>query len=316
MASDGTIYYRAGSKLYAITYSGGTLTEKWVYNFLPSGSHAATPTIDSLGRIIVCSNVSGQPNVHIFSDQTSSASLEKTFQLAFSGSINSTPSIGNDELFYLQSESNDLLYAYGSTSIPTTTTTTTTSPGTSSSSDSTSSESENSSSSSEPDEVTTTTTTYPPPLSEVITSIFINNQETEVANGSDSPETFNTPLTKSLTFGVVAPKEKSETVVVTLKVPYAQAIRNIKLALIDTGGLEFATNRFGVTSSYKLDNTVPTTYFQGVNEEKLESSPYNVIIDTQNDNTSDYVYLNVKMPDNNFIGSGVIRYRWFFDYSD
>ena len=210
----------------------------------------------------------------------------------------------------------DMLYVYKSDIPPTTTTTTTLAVSSSSSSET---EIEESSSSSGEGPTTTTTTTEPPltAISVVNTVVLINGKEVEISDASDSELTIDTPFAKSLTFGTLAPKEVSETMVVALRVPQAQSIRNVRLGLIDTGGLDFTIDTFGIYSSYQLDNNViPSTYFQGINEEKLASSPYNAIINTINSNTSDYVYLNVKMPDNNFIGTGTIRYKWWFDYSD
>ena len=190
------------------------------------------------------------------------------------------------------------------------TTTTTTTTGTTSTTTSTTTS---------PTTTTTTSTKIPPHnvLKKVQTIIFKNGIEVGSNNASDSPNTTNTPFTQSLTFGTIAPQEISETTIVALRVPNARGIRNVRLALIDTGGLEFTINRFGVYSTYQLDeNIVPTTYFQGINKKRLASHKNNIIIGSRNNTTSDYVYLNVKMPSDNVMMSGTIRYKWFFDYSD
>ena len=102
-----------------------------------------------------------------------------------------------------------------------------------------------------------------------------------------------------------------------LNVPNSKAIGNIKLGLISTGGIEFANNIFEITSSAILNtDTIPTTYFQGVNTDGLASNSYNISINNNKNNVSEYVYLNLNLPSDNTLGEGVIRFKWFFDYAD
>jgi len=105
--------------------------------------------------------------------------------------------------------------------------------------------------------------------------------------------------------------------VLLLKLPDTKAIGNIRLGLIENGGITFTPTIFGVSTLPYLDTTtVPKTYFQGVNTDSLADSPYNISVNNKDNISSEYVYININLPRNNFIGAGVLRYKWFFDYSD
>ena len=120
---------------------------------------------------------------------------------------------------------------------------------------------------------------------------------------------------KSSTFGIVAPYESSQTNIIQLFVPGAAAITNIRLALIDTGGIVFNTSTFGIDTRAFIDtNVVPESFFQGVSN-KSNSSPYNVNISNLNRLASEYVYLNINVPIGQEFISGTIRYQWLFDYA-
>jgi hypothetical protein len=120
---------------------------------------------------------------------------------------------------------------------------------------------------------------------------------------------------KSLFFGILAPASTSKTKIVQLKVEGTAAIRNIKLSLIDSGGIDFNENIFGVDSRGFIDKgVVPESRFQGVSDKSLESE-YNIDINNLNLLSSNYVYLNLNVPaDQEFI-AGTIRYQWIFDYA-
>lgn len=163
---------------------------------------------------------------------------------------------------------------------------------------------------------TTTTTTTPSTLKTVQTILYEEGIPIEVANASDSTETEKTPLAKAFSYGTIAPDKTSKTIIISLNIPYVKAITNIKLGLISTGGIEFANNLFGINNSIELrDDITPDNHFQGVNTNKDSTSPYNVSIPNKDDHTSEYVYLNVKLPQNQIIGEGIIRMKWFFDYA-
>jgi len=187
---------------------------------------------------------------------------------------------------------------------------------------------------------TTTTTTslgYIPPLLEVITTsltpkstlesnpiitpqsvtslsgeVFIVSQ---TSNASDSINT--TKSSKSISLGTLAPGETSKTLIVTLNVPRAKSINNIKIGLIKTGGIDFSTTTFGISNSPYLSTAIePEEYFLGVNSEGTAANQYNISIPNKNDTTSDYVYLNINVPRDATPYPSVLRFRWFFDYAD
>lgn len=140
--------------------------------------------------------------------------------------------------------------------------------------------------------------------------------KTETGNdGSNSKGTINTINSQAISFGPLAPGETSETKIIFLRVPYAKTIDNIKIALIDTEGITFANTIFGIEIRNYLDyNLIPSSYFQGVNSDNLSSNAFNVAVDNNSPTTSQYVYLNVVVPESQTLTSGTIRYRWYFDY--
>jgi hypothetical protein len=164
---------------------------------------------------------------------------------------------------------------------------------------------------------TTTTTTTLSPLAKVETvRVDLSSNELEINDASDSLSTVRTSRARSFSFGTVPPGGESDPVISFLRVPFARAIGNVKIALIDTGSITFANNIFGITSSAALqDNVEPAEYFQGINVDNLSSNVYNVSLDVKNVVESNYVYLFVNMPSASNIGHSVIRYKWFFDYS-
>jgi hypothetical protein len=114
---------------------------------------------------------------------------------------------------------------------------------------------------------------------------------------------------------MVAPLESSQTNIVQLFVPDVAAITNIRLALIDTGGIVFDNSTFGVDSRGFIDtNVVPESFFEGVSD-KSQNSPYNIQVSNLNRFASEYIYLNVNVPINQSFIAGTIRYQWLFDYA-
>ena len=181
---------------------------------------------------------------------------------------------------------------------------------------------DDSTSSSSSEVVTTTTTTQPPAL-KVVRTVFFEQDENgnliqvDPSDASDNNETVNTPFSESANFGVIAPGGTSGVVVVQLSIPFSKAITNVKLALINSGGITFANNIFGITSSVELRSDItPSSYFQGINTNNSPSNSYNISIPNNIQDTSDYVYLNISLPRGNSLGEGVTRFRWYFDYSD
>ena len=118
----------------------------------------------------------------------------------------------------------------------------------------------------------------------------------------------------AFSFGLLSPGQKSETLIIQLKVSNALFIGNIKLCLIDSGGLSFKKNIFGVDILNYLDiNYEPKQFFEGVNTNKNISSSYNVKVDSQNRNSSQFAYLNINIPSDYPTWEGTVRYGWFYD---
>jgi hypothetical protein len=137
------------------------------------------------------------------------------------------------------------------------------------------------------------------------TYIFENNRKNLI----------NTIGAKSLFFGILPPGGKSRTLIMQLQVSEVAAIRNIKLSLIDTGGIIFNGNIFGVESRKFIDeNIVPESRFTGISDKSLESV-YNINISNLDLNSSEYVYLNLNVPEDQDFVAGTIRYQWIFDYA-
>jgi hypothetical protein len=329
------IYYRAGTTLYAIQDDGsGNLAEVYSTNVLPESNtglgvdpydNRAAPIIDSHypGNIIVCSGNNASNNIHVFIDTGSELYLnyETTLDSANSASIITTPSIGDSNMLYMIS---DRFYAFGNvassttttTTTPTTTTTTTTPHTTTTTTTPTPT-------------TTTTTTTFPsititppnPALEIVNNTQFILEDDVlvvgQTSSASDSLDTKASPFAKSFTFGTIAPGEISKTVIIQLNIPNVKAITNVKLGLVDIADITFTNTMFGINSSIELRSDItPDYYFQGVNTSKSATSPYNISIPNKDNYTSAYVYLNVKLPSDYTFKTGMLSYKWFFDYAD
>ena len=117
----------------------------------------------------------------------------------------------------------------------------------------------------------------------------------------------NTLSAEASSFGMLAPKEISQVNIYQLSVPDVAAISNIRLALIDTGGIVFNNSTFGVDTRTFLDPYVkPETFFQGVSDKTAES-PYNFSVNNLNRFASVFVYLNVKIPIAQDFIAGTIR---------
>jgi len=139
----------------------------------------------------------------------------------------------------------------------------------------------------------------------------------EVNSTSDSSDTKNNSYAHAMNFGTISPGDISQTLVIALNVPYVQDITNIRMGLTDSGNITFANNLFGITTSADLrEDIVPESYFQGVNSSKSSISVYNVNIPNKDNHSSVYVYLNVTLPVNQIVENGMLKYKWFFDYSD
>lgn len=150
----------------------------------------------------------------------------------------------------------------------------------------------------------------------IVETILVSPTGLQYGNdGSSSKGTLNTLNSSAIDFGPLSPGEISQTKIIFLSVPYAKTIDNIKIALIDTGGITFANTIFGVDSKSYIDYNVPTSFFQGLNEDDDPNNLNNIVISNKDIKTSRYVYLNINVPAGLGIGSGVVRFKWFFDFA-
>lgn len=152
-------------------------------------------------------------------------------------------------------------------------------------------------------------------LSNVAIYNYYNNTTIEVNNASIDKSTTNTIDSSSFSIGVLAPGQTSKTFIFRLSLANALTVKNIKIALTDTGGIPFTTSTFGIESrNYKDDFLVPENYFQGISDGSV-NSPYNIAIPNIGNTLSNYVYFNVKIPlDFTFVSKN-IKLNWIFDYA-
>ena len=60
---------------------------------------------------------------------------------------------------------------------------------------------------------------------------------------------------------------------------------------------------------------MPNSYFEGLNTDNLSTNIYNISIPNIGETSSQYVYINMKVPDDQSIGDGIVKLIWFFDYA-
>jgi len=105
----------------------------------------------------------------------------------------------------------------------------------------------------------------------------------------------------------------------------ARQIKNIKLGVVDSSGMEAdgsgTTNSDGSVSSGNIgiqhsqsitQKTELTSFFKNINTTERSSNEGNVAVDNLGKNSSEYVYLNIKIPETGT--EGYIQYKWFFDF--
>jgi len=310
------IYFRNGQtiKLFYFNYFTG-FNQMAVNSILPNTDGKILKTG---GNILCTSYTHSSSNIHLLDFMN----LNLISSLASPGGtlLNSRPAIGSKTYFCVSNDSNPgSLYIYGSYGTPpTTTTTTTTIPTTTTTTTGTGTTTTTTTTTTGTGTTTTTTTTTTPaPLSIVQTVLYEEGVPSEVSNASDSSQTKENTFAQAMNYGTIAPGETSKTIVVSLNVPHVKAITNIKIGMVETGGIEFSDDIFGVISSIELrDDITPDNHFSGVNSDRSSTSPYNVSIPNKDNTTSEYVYLNVTLPRNQVIGEGIIRYKWWFDFAE
>lgn len=141
-------------------------------------------------------------------------------------------------------------------------------------------------------------------------SFYLNLSEETLLYSQDSI----TRNGNAFSFGTLAPGETSETLILQLKVSNALAIKNIQIALVDSGGMAFKNNIFGVDILNYLDLSYkPQRFFQGINTTKNFNSSYNINVTNQTRILSNFVYLNVSIPEEYPEWEGTTRYGWFYN---
>ena len=76
----------------------------------------------------------------------------------------------------------------------------------------------------------------------------------------------------------------------------------------------FTNATFGYTIADELDaNITPSSFFQGLNSLAEATSANNISIDNLSPTKSQYVYLNMVIPDTNEFEAGTVRFKWFFN---
>jgi hypothetical protein len=129
---------------------------------------------------------------------------------------------------------------------------------------------------------------------------------------------------ESLNFGRTFPDSYCTPIVLKMNVSGVTKIKNIRLGLvkcsydvISSGTINpdnsVTEGNFGIEKSQMLTNkTTLTSFFSGINTTDTHSDLNNILVNNLTDNSSEYVYLNLKTQDN--VNRGFVGYKWFFDF--
>ncbi len=130
---------------------------------------------------------------------------------------------------------------------------------------------------------------------------------------------------ESINFNRFSPDTSSDIIVIRMNVIGVQKISNIKIGIVKFNGEVVS---YGETNS---DNTKSSgnigierspsviykeklfSFFPGLNIDSEYSNNNNVSINNLTNNSSEYVYLNIKS--NNLVERGYIGYKWFFKFA-
>jgi hypothetical protein len=158
------------------------------------------------------------------------------------------------------------------------------------------------------------------------TSDPVNIANLEVSLTLYDPETGNElKQVKSANFGKAQGGEFTDVVVLRMFVNQATQITNVKLGVVASSPQlpagsgsansdgSVASGNFGVEHAFSFTaRTSLTSFFPDLNLTGLSSDDANVAIGNIDENSSEYVYMNVKTPTG--ITQGYVRYKWFFDF--
>lgn len=151
---------------------------------------------------------------------------------------------------------------------------------------------------------------------ELNSQVVVLTPSSIILNGDDNDSVLNLSKINNIDFGPLAPGETSATAIMYLNIANATQIGNISIGLTNIGSLVFSECTFGVDTLNYLDyNYVPQNSFLGINSSRDPASSYNILIPNNKSNTSQYVYLNIKLTNRiKFKVAGIVRYKWFFNY--
>jgi len=128
----------------------------------------------------------------------------------------------------------------------------------------------------------------------------------------------------SLNFDRTTLEQFSTPIVIKMNVVGVQKIDNIKIGIIkssiqiqssgetNSDGSKTCGN-IGIEHSTELiEKSALTSFFPGLNSLGSPASSQNVLISNSSDTNSEYIYLNLQMPETS--GRGYIGFKWFFDF--
>jgi len=130
----------------------------------------------------------------------------------------------------------------------------------------------------------------------------------------------------SVNFGKAQGGEFTPVIVLRMSVNWAAQIANVKLGVVaaspqlpqgsgnSNSDGSVALGNFGIEHAASFTaRTTLSSFFPSLNLTGLSSDDANVAVSNLDENSSEYVYLNVKTPSG--ITQGYVRYKWFFDFA-
>jgi len=134
-----------------------------------------------------------------------------------------------------------------------------------------------------------------------------------------------TKYAKSVNLKKANPGQFTHATVMRMYVTGARSIRNVKIGIVDSSGTAVTSSgtqnpdrsmtegNAGISHGQTMSTAI-ASYFKGVNETGTANDVNNVSVANGVPNGSEFIALNVKVP--NEITEGYLAYRWFFDFVD
>lgn len=129
---------------------------------------------------------------------------------------------------------------------------------------------------------------------------------------------------ESLNFDKTSPGLTCKPLIIKMNVTNVSKIKNIRLGLLKASqdpqaGGDRNTDQsvtegvFGVEHSKIIENKSSlSSFFPGINTTDTPADPNNILVNNLSDNSSEYIYLSVKMTE--AVERGYVGYKWFFDF--